>query len=117
MTRALRWSNAARRDLMEIWRWRGRQHPEAGDQILDRIEAACVRLIRFPHLGAPYQRMAPAARANFQLMAIWPSIVSLTMRFMSCVSSIRGGCLRRSSLTRSKLLRRACGVAKERACV
>ncbi len=62
MTRTLRWSNAARRDLLEIWRWRGRDQPELGDQILDRIEAACGRLIRFPHLGAPYQRMAPAAR-------------------------------------------------------
>lgn len=29
---------------------------------MDDIEAACLRLIRFPHLGAPYPRMAPEAR-------------------------------------------------------
>jgi len=59
---ALRWSNAARRDLLEIWRWRGRDHPELGDRALDRIEAACVRLARFPHLGPPFPRIAPDAR-------------------------------------------------------
>ena len=62
MTRKLRWSNAARRDLLEIWRWRGREHPEIGDRVMDRIEAACSRLRRFPHLGPPYPRIAPEAR-------------------------------------------------------
>lgn len=62
MTRTLRWSNAARLDLIDIWAWRGRDHPELGDQVLDRIEAACARLVRFPHLGPPFLRIAPDAR-------------------------------------------------------
>lgn len=62
MTRTLRWSNAARRDLLDIWRWRGREHPELGDQVVDKIANACERLIRFPHLGAPYSRVALEAR-------------------------------------------------------
>ncbi|HRO04381.1 MAG TPA: type II toxin-antitoxin system RelE/ParE family toxin [Terricaulis sp.] len=62
MTRELRWSKAARRDLLEIWAWRGRELPERGDRVLDRIEAACMRLARFPELGPPYPRMAPEAR-------------------------------------------------------
>lgn len=60
--RELRWSMAARRDLLEIWCWRGRERPELGDQALDRIEAACLRLRRFPYLGPAYPRMAPEAR-------------------------------------------------------
>lgn len=62
MTLTLRWSNAARRDLLEIWAWRGRDRQELGDQALNRIEAACVRLARFPHLGPPFPRVAPEAR-------------------------------------------------------
>jgi toxin ParE1/3/4 len=62
MTRVLRWSNAARRDLLDIWRWKGRDNPELGDAALDRIEAACARLLRFPHLGPPFPRAAPEAR-------------------------------------------------------
>lgn len=62
MTRELRWSNAARRDLLDIWKWRGREHPERGDAALDRIDAACQRLTRFPHLGPPFPRVAPEAR-------------------------------------------------------
>lgn len=62
MTLALRWSNAARRDLLEIWRWRGRDYPEVGDRALDRIEAAYARLTRFPHLGPPLSRIALDAR-------------------------------------------------------
>jgi toxin ParE1/3/4 len=59
---ALRWSNAARRDLLDIWDWCGRDDPERGDRVLDRIEAACARLARFPYRGPPYPRMAPDAR-------------------------------------------------------
>ncbi len=62
MTLELRWSNAARRDLLDIWAWRGRERPELGDQTLDRIHAACERLTRFPNLGPPFPRMAPEAR-------------------------------------------------------
>jgi plasmid stabilization system protein ParE len=62
VTLALRWSNAARRDLLDIWRWRGRENPEAGDAVLDAVVAACAKLCRFPHLGPPYPRMAPDAR-------------------------------------------------------
>lgn len=62
MSLALRWSNAARRDLLEIWAWCGRDRPERGDAVLDCIEAACQRLTRFPYLGPPYPRMAPDAR-------------------------------------------------------
>lgn len=62
MTRALRWTPAARRDLLEIWTWRGRELPERGDAVLDRIEAACRRLIRFPFLGPAMPRIAPDAR-------------------------------------------------------
>ncbi len=62
MTLTLRWSNAARRDLSDIWAWRGRERPELGDQALDRIHVACERLTRFPQLGPPFPRMAPDAR-------------------------------------------------------
>ncbi len=62
MTLALRWSNAARRDLLDIWAWRGRERPELGDKALDRIYAACQRLPNFPHLGPPFPRIAPEAR-------------------------------------------------------
>jgi toxin ParE1/3/4 len=62
VTLALRWSNAARRDLLRIWAWRARERPELGDLALDRIETACTRLTRFPLLGPPYPRMAPNAR-------------------------------------------------------
>ena len=62
MTLALRWTHAARRDLLDIWAWRGRDHSELGDQALDRIESACVRLTQFPHLGPPFPRIAPDAR-------------------------------------------------------
>ncbi|MCR6646361.1 MAG: type II toxin-antitoxin system RelE/ParE family toxin [Terricaulis sp.] len=62
MSLALRWSNAARRDLLEIWAWCGRERPERGDLMLDRIEAACERLTRFPYLGPAYPRIAPDAR-------------------------------------------------------
>ena len=62
MTLELRWSNAARRDLLGIWAWRGRERPELGDRTLDRIHAACERLTRFPQLGPPFPRMAPDAR-------------------------------------------------------
>jgi toxin ParE1/3/4 len=59
---ALRWSNAARRDLLDIWTWRGRDYPERGDRALDRIETACRRLERFPHLGPPFPRITADAR-------------------------------------------------------
>lgn len=62
MTRTLRWSNAARRDLLEIWAWRAREYPERGDKVLTDIEAACRRLVRFPRLGPPFPRIAPEAR-------------------------------------------------------
>ena len=62
MTLALRWTHAARQDLLDIWTWRGRERPEAGDQILERIEAACARLMRFPLLGPAFPRVAPEAR-------------------------------------------------------
>lgn len=62
MTLELRWTNAALRDLREIWLWRGRERPEWGDRALDKIEAACQRLTRFPHLGAPMPRMADDTR-------------------------------------------------------
>lgn len=38
------------------------EHQERGDRVLDRIQAACERLTRFPHLGPPYPRMAADAR-------------------------------------------------------
>ncbi|WP_414731495.1 type II toxin-antitoxin system RelE/ParE family toxin [Vitreimonas sp.] len=60
--RALRWSKAARRDLLEIWAWRGRDRPELGDQAVDQIAPACARLRRFPFLGPPFARAAPDAR-------------------------------------------------------
>jgi len=62
VTLKLRWSNAARRDLLEIYAWRGRERPELGDQALDRIQTACARLSRLPYLGAPFPRVAPDAR-------------------------------------------------------
>jgi toxin ParE1/3/4 len=62
VTRTLRWSNAARRDLLEIWAWRGREYPERGDKALDEIERACRRLVRFPRLGPSFARIAPEAR-------------------------------------------------------
>jgi plasmid stabilization system protein ParE len=51
VTLALRWTNAARQDLLDIWAWRGRDHPDLGDAVLGRIEAACMRLTRVPHRG------------------------------------------------------------------
>ncbi len=62
MTLALRWTNRARQDLLDIWAWRGRERPERGDQALARIERACERLRRFPQLGPPMPRIAPNAR-------------------------------------------------------
>ncbi|MEJ0059302.1 MAG: type II toxin-antitoxin system RelE/ParE family toxin [Terricaulis sp.] len=62
MTLPLRWAIAAQRDLIDIWIWRGRERPELGDRALDRIEAACARLSRFPYLGPPIPRIAPEAR-------------------------------------------------------
>ncbi len=62
MTLQLHWTNAALQDLSEIYAWRGRDHLERGDAILDRIASACERLTRFPHLGPPFPRMAPDAR-------------------------------------------------------
>jgi len=62
MILALRWSNAARRDLLEIWKWTGREIPERGDRTLDRIQSACQRLQNFPHLGPPFPRIASDAR-------------------------------------------------------
>jgi toxin ParE1/3/4 len=62
VTLVLRWSNAARRDLLDIWRWRGRERPELGDRALDRIEKACERLLSFPHLGPPFPQMHQEAR-------------------------------------------------------
>ncbi len=62
MTPALRWSNAARRDLLDVWAWRGRERPELGDRALDRIHAACERLTRFPKLGPAFPHMALEAR-------------------------------------------------------
>lgn len=62
MTLALRWSNAAKRDLLKIWAWKGRERADLGDRALDRIEAACLRLRDHPHLGPPFPRMAADAR-------------------------------------------------------
>jgi len=62
MSLTLRWTKAARRDLADIWAWRGRERPEAGDHALDRIEAACTRLTRFSYLGQAIPRIAPDAR-------------------------------------------------------
>lgn len=58
----LRWTPAAERDLQEIWGWRGRERPEVGDAVLDRIFHACERLTRFPHLGPAMPRIADNAR-------------------------------------------------------
>ena len=49
---------AARRDLFDIWVWRGRDYPERGDRLLQQIEKACLKLRRFPALGAPVSRLA-----------------------------------------------------------
>jgi toxin ParE1/3/4 len=62
MTRQLRWTKTAKKDLLDIWRWRGREYPERGDAILDAIETACARLQRFPYLGPALPRIAPDAR-------------------------------------------------------
>lgn len=62
MTRVLRWSFAARRDLLEIWAWRGRERVELGDLALDDIQRACHRLLRFPYLGPAVPRLASDAR-------------------------------------------------------
>lgn len=62
MTRALRWSKAARLDLLDIWAWRGRERSELGDKVIDRIEVAAQRLTRFPYLGPAYPRIAVEAR-------------------------------------------------------
>jgi plasmid stabilization system protein ParE len=47
---------------LEIWEWAGRENSERGDRTLDRIEAACKRLQKFPHLGPPFPRIAVDAR-------------------------------------------------------
>lgn len=62
MSLTLRWTKAARRDLHDIWQWRGRDRPELGDLALDRIVAACERLTLFPYLGPAFPRIAPDAR-------------------------------------------------------
>jgi toxin ParE1/3/4 len=62
MSLTLCWTPAARADLLDIWTWRGREHPETGDAVLDRIEAACNRLCKFPMLGVAVPTIAPEAR-------------------------------------------------------
>lgn len=59
---ALHWSAAARRDLLEVWLWRGREFPMRGDKALERIESACLKLRKFPYIGAPAPRLASDAR-------------------------------------------------------
>lgn len=58
----LRWSGAAKRDLLDIWHWRGRDNPDLGDKVISRIEIACARLTRFPHLGPAFPRMSTDTR-------------------------------------------------------
>lgn len=59
---ALRWTEAARQDLLAIWAWKGRELSERGDRALDRIEKACLRLRRFPMLGPAAPLIAAQAR-------------------------------------------------------
>lgn len=60
--RRLLWTEAARRDLLSIWAWKGREVPERGDRALDRIEPSSQRLTRFPRLGPTAPHIAPGAR-------------------------------------------------------
>jgi plasmid stabilization system protein ParE len=55
VTCELRWSNAARRDLLDIWRWRGRENAELGDAALNRIGVAYARKLSIDGYLALYR--------------------------------------------------------------
>jgi len=62
VSREVRWTVAARRDLLDIWSWRGRDRPDLGDLVVTRIHAACERLGDRPYLGPAAPQIAPDAR-------------------------------------------------------
>jgi toxin ParE1/3/4 len=59
----VRYSKAARDDLIAIWLHVAQSSPSIADQCLIRIEARCAQLIEFPHLGPPRHDIADDARA------------------------------------------------------
>lgn len=59
----LRFSAAARRDLLELWVNIALDNPAAADRVVDRIRAACTNLRDHPRLGRARPEIGDGARA------------------------------------------------------
>lgn len=59
----LRYSPAARQDLLEIWVNIALDNPAAADRVVDRLEAVCVNLCAHPNLGRARPEIGEGARA------------------------------------------------------
>ena len=64
MSQGVRYTHSARaeEDLIGIWTYVAADNPAAADRLLDRIEAACSRLARYPRLGPARSDLAPGMR-------------------------------------------------------
>lgn len=72
----VRFTNQARADLIDIWRYIAPDNPTAADQCLDKIEESCRRLAAFPELGPQRPDISPDARTL--VIARWLVIYRLT---------------------------------------
>ena len=53
----------AERDLDEIWLFIAQDNPDNADRFLDKIEAACWELARFPLMGVNREKLIPGLRS------------------------------------------------------
>lgn len=63
---ALLFTNKARQDLLDIWRYIAVQNPIIADKVFDRLENACQPLRHSPHLG----RLRPEIGENVRCLVI-----------------------------------------------
>lgn len=61
MARLVR-SRRARQDLIDIWTFVAADSPVAADRLLDRVDAACQRLLDHPASGAAREDIRPGMR-------------------------------------------------------
>jgi len=59
----LRYSHAARQDLIDIWGFIGQNSPATADRVIDRVMEACQSLERFPGLGRARPEISVDARS------------------------------------------------------
>ena len=62
MTLRLTRTALAEEDLIDIWRTIAEENPQAADQVLDRIDTACLRLAEHPQIGPARPDLRPGLR-------------------------------------------------------